>query len=378
MKQTFTLFSLLLVLGATAQITVTSATFPAPGDTLRTATVLFPSGITITAPGGDQSWDFTNLIAPEFPIETIYAGTDGTGFDTIAPSANVTSPLLAGTNFYRSTPDAFELLAIAGDGSTVDSLFAGIEFNTQFQPANVERHGDLEFFDVFSVESNSLNAFSTAVLPDTLIDILPILPDSIRIRVNFARTDLVDGWGTLAIPGGTFNVLREERTEVRTTAVEALLPFLGWLDITDQLPDELSAITDPVTTVSYIFWNDVEKEPIATVRMQGESETEVQSVQFKWIESAVGTIDALPFALETAVYPNPFADELRLDFQSELPLSGRAELLDATGRLVQTQLFGQTNRTTLTFPTAALPAGAYVVRLVAADGRLLARQLVIK
>lgn len=378
MKLFATLCALLLTLGLAAQITVTAATFPAPGDTLRSAVRFQPSTITVTPPGGNQTWDFTSLVTPEFPIETIYAGTAGTGFDTIAPNANVTSSLVAGTNFYRSTDDAFELLAIAGDGATVDSLFAGITFNTQFQPAQVERHGDLEFFEVFNEESNSLNAFSTAVLPDTIVDILPVLPDSIRIRVNFSRTDLVDGWGTLAIPGGVFPVLREQRTEVRTTAVEALLPFIGWLDITDQLPDALSSITDPVTTVSYHFWNDTEKEPIAVIRLEGEADSEVQSVQFKWIESAVGTVEALPFALETSVYPNPFAEVLWLEFRSELPLDGRAELLDATGRLVHTRRFSRSNGARLNFATGALPAGVYFVRLLGADGRLLARELVVK
>jgi len=57
-------FSVLLLAtaGVSAQITVTSATFPAVGDTLKLAIDNDPVGIVaLTPPGGNQIWDFTSL-----------------------------------------------------------------------------------------------------------------------------------------------------------------------------------------------------------------------------------------------------------------------------------------------------------------------------
>ncbi|HQW03874.1 MAG TPA: hypothetical protein PLR30_15405, partial [Saprospiraceae bacterium] len=63
-KNILVIFTVLAVtLSLPAQITITNATFPAAGDTLKTATDLAPAGIVMTSPGGPQTWDFTSLNA---------------------------------------------------------------------------------------------------------------------------------------------------------------------------------------------------------------------------------------------------------------------------------------------------------------------------
>jgi dihydroorotate dehydrogenase len=42
---------------------------------------------------------------------------------------------------------------------------------------------------------------------------------------------VVDGYGTCQIPGGTYPVLRQKRTDYTTTALDVLVPFLGWVDL---------------------------------------------------------------------------------------------------------------------------------------------------
>ena len=372
MKLIVTSLFFLLTFSLVAQITVTSATFPAPGDTLRTATNVFPSGIDITAPGGDQSWDFSNLTVQQTPFLSVYAGTAGTGADTIAPLANVTSAEVtgAGTAYYLSDDDEFSLLAIAGDGSTVDSTFAGIAFQTQFQPRFVERHGDLNFFDNFTFQSNSLVAFSTGDLPDSIIAQIPILPDSLRIRIQIDRNDLVDGWGTLAVPGNSYSVLREKRTETRTTVVEALVPFFGWTDITGQLPAVFQDFVAPSTTVSYYFWNDVEKEFIARVVLQEDSDTEVERIQYKWHQNAVQTREPEVALLDAAVFPNPASEVLSVRVNFEEPTTSVLSLIDARGRVIRTERNGATPALQVTLDVNELPAGMYFVRLTDDRGRL--------
>lgn len=54
-------------LHATAQITVTAATFPAVGDTLMYAidNDVADVALAVSAPGGPKMWDFSNLQADE-------------------------------------------------------------------------------------------------------------------------------------------------------------------------------------------------------------------------------------------------------------------------------------------------------------------------
>ena len=364
------LFFLLLSATVSAQITVSSSTFPAPGDTLRTATVIAPTGIDITAPGGDQSWDFSNLNVQNDPFLSIYGGTDNTGADTIAPSANVTSSDVtgAGISFYSSTDNAFSLVAIAGDGSTLDSAFAGITFATSFQPPYIERHGDLNFFDQFTSTANSIGAIAGSDLPPAILDLLPVAPDSIRIRVEINRTDLVDGWGTLTIPGDSYEVLRERRDEIRETKVEALVPFLGWLDVTSALPDFLQEFVAPDTTRSYYFWNDMEKEYIAFVRMDGNSDTEVERIQFKWNQNAV-TVREPEVALENVtIFPNPTADVIRAEVTLAEAVATEFQLFDAAGKLLLRERQATSPFPTVQFDLSAFGAGTYYLRLVDGSG----------
>src|SRR5690606_39507175 len=74
---------------------------------------------------------------------------------------------------------------------------------------------------------------TSALFPYTTLFRSPISPDSVRLRIAISREDEVDAWGELEIPTGTYNVLREKRTEIRSSAVEAKIIGLGgWFDIT--------------------------------------------------------------------------------------------------------------------------------------------------
>ncbi|MEK7253219.1 MAG: hypothetical protein AAB316_00615, partial [Bacteroidota bacterium] len=62
MKKTILLLTTALcATWVSAQITITNATFPAEGDTLKMAFDAAPPTIEITPPGGDQNWDFSDL-----------------------------------------------------------------------------------------------------------------------------------------------------------------------------------------------------------------------------------------------------------------------------------------------------------------------------
>ena len=73
------IFTLLVAsFGLTAQITITNATFPVAGDSLKTATDLTPDGIVMTPPGGPQTWDFSALYPDTRQVDVFQPASAGT------------------------------------------------------------------------------------------------------------------------------------------------------------------------------------------------------------------------------------------------------------------------------------------------------------
>lgn len=73
-----------------------------------------------------------------------------------------------------------------------------------------------------------------------------------------------------------------------------------------------------------------------------------------------------------ALYPNPAHGDVRVAG----PAFARAAVLDAVGRVVWAQPASQAGQPLLPLPT--LPPGVYLVRLTLADGRTLARRLLLE
>ena len=75
-----------------------------------------------------------------------------------------------------------------------------------------ESWAPINFFDIKQSTSNVLTAFSASTAPASLLDLVPTA-DSFRIRITNQRLGVIDTWGELSIPGGTFNALRKKQTE---------------------------------------------------------------------------------------------------------------------------------------------------------------------
>ena len=305
----FTLFTL-FAFAVNAQIVVTNATFPEVGDTLVTATDNLPTGLDIGSSGADKVWDFSGLTAP-FSQETIYQdASEGSGAAEV-PEAELFVDFGNAVESYISvTDEVFELVAVRGN----DPLSFGINALLKFSPPIVERRAPMSFGDVNTTESNASVPFGSDIVPDTLLDQLPLVPDSIRIRINEERTDIVDAYGTMTIPGGTFDVLREKRTAIRSTRVDALVPFFGWQDVTDIIIDLIGVDVGlgDIETTTYLFFNDESKEIIAEATVNDADE--IVQVTYKFID-VVNNINPILVARPGVyAYPNPAITDARFEF----------------------------------------------------------------
>lgn len=300
-----------------AQITITNASFPAVGDTLRYAFDLSPAGDPnsyITAPGGNQNWNFTNL-KTQLTSTVIYRNPN-TGLQTANfPGAELLVTGASNESYYNVTNNKVELLGYAG----ADPLNLGVNVLAKYAPPIVEQRAPLQFFDINQVSTGLLLPFSVADLPGTIVNQLPVRPDSLRIRIAINRLDVVDGWGNVAIPGGNYQVLREKRTTYREARLDAKVPPLGWLDITDVAIQSLGLTELGVdTTVAYHFFSNVAKETIAIITLDN-SQSQVASVQYKANRLSTATTAINPMKLELLLFPNPASDKVNLRFNNMKP-----------------------------------------------------------
>ena len=131
------------------------------------------------------------------------------------PGASLYARINANTeNYYSVSATRFDLLAQKGIVPGTPNLTKLM----QFLPAITERRAPLNFFDINQVSSGHLTGFQRQQFPGFLIG---VNVDSFRVRMAINRVDVVDAFGTLIIPGGSFPVLREKRTLYREVRLDA-------------------------------------------------------------------------------------------------------------------------------------------------------------
>lgn len=363
MKNLLTLLVLALASSwLTAQITINADDyFPAAGDKLKTIVDIAPSGIAITQAGGPFDWDFTQL-AISLEQETVYQPASEGNAAASFPNAELfTAGGVGGETYYNVSPNAFETLGFNGP----DPAGVGVMTLFKFTSPIPERHAPLTFPATFSSSSAVLVPFATADIPGGFLDSLnlPILPDSIRVRVTTQRNDFVDAYGNLSIPGGTYPVLREKRTEFRETRVDAKVPIFGWQDVTDFIiAGGNFAGLGKDTVITYNFFSNEAKEAIAVVTMD-DSGTNAQQVRFKnnGVLSDVNNLKAdEPLVL---VSPNPVISEVKFELKNFTPGKYHLQIFNANGALVLTKNFQLNQSQAESVDLSALGGGQYFYRV---------------
>ena len=376
-------FSVLLfaATGLSAQITVTSATFPVAGDTLRTAIDYSPaSGIAaLTPPGGDQTWDLSSLEA-EATQEIVFRSASAGSVGAQVPDAELfTAASLTAENYYNVTDTKFELQAY--NGVVPYDLVANNIF--EYYPPLPERRAPMNFFDIGGSSTGFLELFLPSDFSPLLMIQLAAVTnnaqiDSMRYRVAISEISAVDGYGTMSIPGGTFDVLREKRTQYQETRIDAKIPPLGWLDLTDECIQAGFFGLGVDTTVSYYFHNDVTKEHIAVVTLNN-AQNAVTQVVFKntaLVVDGLGEVNAANLSVN--ISPNPTSDEVVVDFRKIAPGACRLVIFDELGRATVGQTAQVGSGHTERLDLSQLPAGMYFFCLFDENNKALYKEKLVK
>lgn len=364
-----------------AQITVTNATFPAPGDTLRTVVDTEPN-INLQSPGENITWNFTSLNGPVFE-SIILDANQGASFVNFPNATIMTGQTPLAETYFQTTATTYTSLGYSGQ----DPIGLGLEVAFKNTPPLVERVSPLNYNDDNNSSSFVSVPFAWSDLPTVLTDSLPlppdISPDSIAIEVTTTRTETVDAWGKVALPVGTYDVLRVRRMDITQTSVKALVPtFPGfpsiWIDVTSFLGG-VSPLLGGDTTLTYRYYNDESKEPIAIIRADPVDETPTNAEYKSVNPNTVNIIKLYDKKPNIYAYPNPAIDQVRFDLINIPNGAYDLNIYNILGVKVWSKKYELTNSSdTIQLDINNFKKGTYLYSLVNKRGKTLAtRRLVI-
>lgn len=325
----------------TAQISITASDMPTVGEayTYVSADSIWGAGIDVST-GVNKTWDFSNAVP-----STIF---DPTIEQWIAVSA---SP-------FGSEYASASIAAISDSGDSTDAQFFTIDGTGLYQIGLGSVDGNSFFTPGLELAALPMTFNTTFVSTSDIETSLDGLP----VAGTVTSEAVVDGWGTVKTPLGTFQVIRVKRDVSYAFSVFGL----------------------PITsTEAYVeFWAKEHGRPVftwaySTSNVFGEvfSETYVN-----WIsEATVSTNAPAPTVQQFSMAPNPATDRTYIDVATKGAHQVKVCIFSTTGQLMST-LNVNTRNDVQQIPVdiAAFPTGTYTVVLLGSNGKVWGSQQLVK
>lgn len=355
-----------------AQITLGNETFPAVGDVLKTISVIDVDDLEMTPAGDDQYWDYSNLVTSGGISEISYSSTSEGENAIFFPDANLMIDDEEGENYFNVSDQTVTFLGFAGG----DPTGFGVDLIAELSPPLVEARVPLAYldFDTYSSETNI--PFPASALPGGFLDSLPIAPDSLRVRVSVDRTDLVDAWGTIKIPGNQeYEVIRRKRIELSESRLDVKIGVLPWLDVTDQL-GEMGFFGGVDTLVSYAFLSNDAKETIAVFDLDGEEEF-IFGAEFKFEDGPNSEVSVINGEPGVFAYPNPAINTVKFDFRNLENGNYELKVFNILGLEALSEEHYISGNKTIKTDISRLKKGTYLYSLIDESGKTLTTKRLI-
>ncbi len=303
MKFFYTLLSIVFAANIFGQ-TINSTSLPKVNSENSYYTSLNTDLIEISKVGNGQTWDISGVsggITTKTKYELPIKGTYG----YLYPQA--TYFINEGGNsevYYKSDDNGIKLL-----GSPNPSFInPGIIEKGEIRPPIFEIKTPMNLGDQLNQTAYLVFDIPVSIIPDSLLNTLPIKPDSLRLKITTKYNYECTGSGILKCPGKDFSVLQQIANITTISNAEAKVPFLGWIDVSNFVDFGLGQenLTKQIT-----FWSpdhlgyvaqfqirpDVQLISVAKYTSQG---TLLKSNEEPYVSSKI------------ELYPNPISTELRI------------------------------------------------------------------
>jgi len=323
-----------MCLPAVAQITIGPDDMTVLGDTVqyRSST---GAGLDLALTGAGVTWDFSTLVVGDEGADTLVTVSSTPALYQIFFNNTFLFPqhkadyAQRGTgfgfqdfqledlyDFYKSSNSGFRNV---GFGASL----TGIPLGTRRIPVDFIHRFPVEFGNV----DTSLSAFNLSV------------PSLLYFGQSQVRANEVDGWGTLILPGNTFEVLRQRDVLSKSDTI-----FIEQFGFGFRFPEP--------ETVEYRWLAKGMKGPVLTVTTVAGA---VTSVRFFYDPPP-----PIPPARPLVIFPNPAVDAMSVSLPEGY--SGEWMIIDAAGREMR-QVVAAEPGTIQELDVRQLAAGAYTLQL---------------
>ena len=341
---------------AVAQITITKDDFPTTGSNIMMSTANLDLGIDITTTGASQSWDYSTLTRAS-QDNWVHNSPNALGFlailtfGTFAPTKYIATyyrpstaiPVQQITSFLPVTIDSiFAFTRVAIDSVNTVGYGMRVSGNTiGFRSDSIEKTHDLT-----ATYGDSWDAQAK-----TLIDFNPFFAASFLQRRD--RTAVVDGYGNITTPYGTFPIIRIKHTIVERDS-------LFYQDTIFTIPIDLAVPINLPTAYEYEWRAVGEREAILRIKTSEILGNEVvSSIEYRDIDHAgIETNESN----DLFIYPNPTQNALNVKMNG---IINSCSVMSINGEILQELAVGQ-DQLHIDFSTYA--AGIYFINIISDKG----------
>lgn len=337
----------LCVMSTNAQITITTADIASPTKIIYQANDTMPT-VSEGSFGISQTWNMSALNTHTTDTMTFisYGWAPNSNFST----SNLVVKQGWQNNYVYGTNTASNF-TIQGSTGMVDFGVGPVTITQINSPSEI----------VMNFPGMYLTAYTNNYMTNTPAFYFGIDPgigfviDSVRQHSEVKKTVLVDAWGSLTTPLGTYNVLRSEETIVRYDTTDAYL-FGTWND---------AIVTSADSTTGYSWWANGVGFPLVSIKLDSLSNIK----QTQWLQAlpAVG-INEQTNATTVMVYPNPAQNQI--NFTVESSKVAAIQVMDITGRMID---FIVTTGDNVSINTSMYANGVYSYALVGKENAILNR-----
>lgn len=350
------------------QPTITYRTFPTSADILHTEIDSQPDllKIDVFSPGENLFWDWSKLTQGNYITTPILDPSEGQ-FNIYFPQADYMIRSKEESEVYYSS----NLDSIAELGRAfLDPLTRSFMVYGQFTNPYCIRQAPMDYLDNKKEEGILYAGMPIDSMPDSIMNVFSVPPDSLRLVIKKTRTDTADSWGQMKIKDRKHDILRVKSLRYTNIIIEAKYPFLEWVDATSIVIDAVSSQTTVGTTdtaVVYIFYSDDSVEPIASALMDSTTQNPA-IVEFKSYTSITDNA-----SMEPQIYlgPNPVSNEIIIFSKNHQNRSVILELFSIDGRLITSHNIRLNCKAPIIIPDLHIGSGIKIYTLKTLRGQIL-------
>lgn len=283
---------------------------PTKGETLKTWTSI-NTNVSIEATGGPQTWDFSTLTKDVENNVELLDPSEGT-----VSVPNATFLIKNGEfveRYYNKADDGIREIFL----KTLDPLFQTYEIENEYAEKPMYRKATILYGQSHTNNSKYQAAIAWDDLPDTITGQVGLSFDSIRINTIFEREDDIDGYGTVILPDGEWDALRESTRVIREITIEVF--FLGtWIqaptEVLENALGEYAEFLAPDTTNFVNFYTDKAIEVLAAFTLDDNGNP--VTAQFKAGSEITDIQSYADKKADITAFPNPSFGNVTFTFEN--------------------------------------------------------------